>query len=352
MSLSNLTLNKIGKLSASVITIIFLLYLGYVFSDIIIMLAISFLIALIFNPLVTWLEEHGVNQLVSVLLIFLATGIVIFFALSVFVPKIIFQMNAISKSLNREDINSFIKNLEQQISLYLPFINSENLIEKINEVASSFLLGSINNLSDILTSIFSVVAISVIVPFMTFFLLKDKNKIVKGIINIVPNKYFEMSYWVMKTISHQLGRYVRGWILDAFLVGTLVAIGLTILGIKNSISIGLIAGIGHLIPYFGPVIGGLPAITISLLQFGDFSKLLSIVILFTIIYSFDSGYLQPKLFSMATNFHPLMIILLILIGGQLYGILGMLLAVPTATVIKTAAREIYYAYKNYKIIKT
>ena len=96
---------------------------------------------------------------------------------------------------------------------------------------------------------------------------------------------------------------------------------------KNSVTIGLIAGLGHLIPYFGPVIGGLPAILISIIQFGDFSKLPSILIMFLIVYTVDNGYIQPNVFSKSTDIHPLMIIILILIGSQVMGIFGMLLAV-------------------------
>jgi predicted PurR-regulated permease PerM len=167
----------------------------------------------------------------------------------------------------------------------------------------------------------------------------------------MPNRYFEVSYWVIRKISIQLGRFVRGWILDAFLVGFLSALGLSILGINNSVSIGVIAGIGHLIPYFGPIIGGIPAIIISVVQFGDLSMLPSIIIMFLIIYTIDNGFIQPNVFSKSTDFHPIVIIVLIIAGSSLMGVIGMLLAIPTATVVKTAAKEIYNGYKNYKIIK-
>jgi predicted PurR-regulated permease PerM len=86
-----------------------------------------------------------------------------------------------------------------------------------------------------------------------------------------------------------------------------------------------------------------------MIQFGDFSMLPSITIMFAIIYTFDNGYLQPNVFSKSTDLHPLTIIILILIGSQLLGVIGMLLAVPLATVIKTASREIYFGFKKYKI---
>lgn len=161
-----------------------------------------------------------------------------------------------------------------------------------------------------------------------------------------------MTYLVIYKIRVQLGRFVRGWLFDAFVVGALSAIGLSILGIKNAISIGVIAGVGHLIPYFGPIVGGLPAIIISLIQFGDLSMLPGIVIMFTLVYTIDNGLIQPNVFSKSTDIHPLMIIILILVGSKILGVLGMLLAVPTATIVKTATREIYLGIKKYKIIKT
>ena len=185
---------------------------------------------------------------------------------------------------------------------------------------------------------------------MTFFLLKDNQKLMHGIINIMPNRYFEFAYNVIAKVSIQLSRYVRGWILDATIVGVLAGSGLALLGINNAVSIGFIAGVGHLIPYFGPIIGGLPAIIITVVQFGDLTMLPSVIILFGLIYTLDNGFIQPNIFAKSTGMHPLIIIVLILIGSETIGLLGMLIAVPTATVIKTAIKEIYLGYKNYKII--
>ncbi len=351
MAFTEITLQKILKFLAGIAAIAFLIYFSVIIFDIIVMLVLSILLAFIFNPLVMFFEKNGFNRLLSVLLVFLIATVVIVFGFSVIIPKIVAQMDTIAVNLSEENINQVLGQFNQNIDNFIPFISGEELTQKISDFFSDLLFNSINNISEILTSIISVLAISVIVPFMTFFILKDKHKIVKGIIDIMPNKYFEVSYWVIKKISHQLGRYVRSWIFDAFIVGAMAAIGLSILGIKNSITIGTIAGVGHLIPYFGPVIGGLPAIIISIIQFGDLSMLPSITIMFVIIYTFDNGYIQPNVFSKGTDIHPLLIIILILIGSQAMGILGMLLAVPTATVMKTAAREIYYGYRNYRIIK-
>jgi len=331
--------------------IILAIYLSYFFIDLIFLVIISLLIAFIFNPVVTFLENRGLKRFLAVLIVFTFIGMLVIFGISVMVPKIIYQFNLLANLITKENINKLVLQIQEGIADYLPFIDASDFTTKTEEFISSFFITSVNNFTQIVGGIVSALAIVIIVPFFTFFLLKDNKQIVKGIVNIMPNKYFEFSHTVIDKTSKQLGKYVRGWILDAFLVGLLSGVGLWLLGIQNSATIGLIAGIGHLIPYFGPLIGGLPAILISVVQFGDFSKLPEILIMFTIVYSLDSGYMQPNIFSKTTDFHPLLIILLILMGGQILGILGMLLAVPTATVMRTAAKEIYYGYKHYKIIR-
>ncbi len=352
MAISEKTLKSIYKIVSAATVISALIYFSYLFLDIIILLIISIFLAMILHPLVQIIENRGIKRIISVLLVFAITGVVIIFGLNVLIPKIINQINALTNTLSQEKISTLMLQVEEAVKEYIPFMQSTEFAAKLEELFSGLLFESVNNISNIVSSIVSVLAIAIIVPFMTFFILKDNTKIVNGIINIVPNKYFEFSYYVITQISVQLGRFVRGWIFDAFMVGFMAAIGLTILGIQNSVTIGFIAGVGHLIPYFGPVIGGLPAIIISVIQFGDLSSLPEIVIMFLIIYTLDNGYIQPNIFSKSTDIHPLMIILLILMGSQILGILGMLIAIPAATVIKTAAKEFYFGYKNYKIIRT
>ncbi|MBU1100499.1 MAG: AI-2E family transporter [Bacteroidetes bacterium] len=351
MPITENTAKRIWKILGVLATLGIIIYFGIIFSHIIILLVISMLLALIFNPMVTVLEKNGLSRLISILIVFLISGGVMVFGFSVLIPKVIYQMNMISQNVNQKNVTFLLNQVQELISKYLPFVDSGEFIIKLQGAISSQFFNSIDNISNILSSLVSILAISLIVPFMTFFLLKDRNEITKGIINIMPNKYFEVSYWVIKKISDKLGKFVRGWIFDAFCVGVLSAIGLSVLGIKNSVTIGMIAGLGHLIPYFGPIIGGLPAIVISMIQFGDFSRLPSILIMFVIVYTIDNGYIQPNVFSKSTDIHPLMIILLILVGSQLMGVLGMLLAVPIATVVKTASKEIYFGYKNYKILR-
>jgi predicted PurR-regulated permease PerM len=208
-----------------------------------------------------------------------------------------------------------------------------------------------DSVSSLLTSIVSVVAVLVIVPFISFFLLKDNRRILQSLLQTIPNKYFEMSYYVLKKVTLRLGLYVRAWIFDATFVGVMIGFGFYFIGVPNALPLGVIAGLGHLIPYFGPIIGGIPAIIVSIVQYGNFSQVPLILLVLVITYALDNGFVQPYVFGKSTDMHPIAIILLIISGGILFGLFGMLLAVPVATVIKTFTKEIYFAKKNYKIAR-
>ena len=160
-----------------------------------------------------------------------------------------------------------------------------------------------------------------------------------------------MTYWIMKKVSLHLGLYVRAWIFDATFVGILLGFGFYIIGIPNALPLGVIAGLGHLIPYFGPIIGGVPAIILSIMINGDLSQVPLIIIVVLGVYAVDNGFVQPYIFGKSVDIHPILIILLIIAGGQLFGLIGMLLAIPVATVVKTMIKEIVFAFKNYRIVR-
>lgn len=350
--MSDITQKKIVNLSLLLVAIIITVYFAYLLTEIIIIVAIAILLGFIFAPFVRMLEGKGFSRTLSTLIIFAIFGFLIYLSLSVVIPKLLYQMNQLLIELKDFSLNEELASLEEKILSIFPLFKKGDLTQKAQTIISTSFNDAINHITQFLSGLFSVLAILIIVPFITFFLLKDSAEIQKGLIHIVPNKYFEPSYWILKRISLQLGRFVRGWIFDATFVGMFIGFGFYFIGIPNALPLGVIAGLGHLIPYFGPVIGGIPAIILSLMQVGDFSQVPLILLVLLLTYTFDNGVVQPLVFSKSVDMHPIIIILLILIGGQLFGIIGMLLAVPVTTVIRTAVKEIYFAIKNYKIAKS
>jgi predicted PurR-regulated permease PerM len=297
------------------------------------------------------LEQEGFNRLASTLFIFIGLGLFVYLGFSFLIPKFTFQMNQLINTLRDISLHDQLVKIEEEIQSVIPFFPVGELSKRVEEFISNQIVNPFDSISILLTSIVSIAAILVIVPFITFFLLKDSRSIMQGLLQIMPNNYFEASYYVLKKISVQIGRFVRAWIFDATFVGTFCGLGFYIIGIENALPLGVIAGLGHLVPYLGPIIGGIPAIIISIIQFGDMSHVPHIIILLSLVYAFDNGFVQPYVFSKSVDMHPVIIILLIIAGSQLFGLLGMLLAVPTAAVIRTLIKEVYFAFKNYKIAR-
>jgi predicted PurR-regulated permease PerM len=316
-----------------------------------VLVAIAVLLGFIFAPFVRVLEGKGFTRTISTLIVFAIFGFLLYLSLSFVIPKLYYQMDQVIALLKGFSLNEELNVLEKKILSVFPLFHKGELSQKVQEIISTSFNDAINHITQYVSGIVSIAAFLVIVPFITFYLLKDSAVIQKGLIHIVPNKYFEMSYWILKRITLQLGRFVRGWIFDATFVGITIGFGFYFIGLTNALPLGVIAGIGHLIPYFGPVIGGVPAIILSIIQTGDLSQVPLIMTIVALTYTLDNGFVQPYVFSKSVNMHPIIIILLIIIGSELFGLIGMLLAVPIATVIKTAATEIYFAYKNYSIAK-
>lgn len=331
------------------VTISILGYLTYLFANILGIVFLSVLIATLFDPLISFVESRGVKRLFSTLIVFVAIISLFYLLLASFIPKLALQFDSFIQTFKNISFQENITLLESQLRNYFPFLPDGFLTHKLEAIIVTGIEGGLSTLGTGFSGLFAIVALLVVLPFTTFFIVKDKNILLKGIVDLFPNRYFEMSYWILKRVTDKLTSYVRGWIIDAAFVGVACGLGFSFIGIENSIILGFIAGIGHLIPYLGPIIGGVPALLISIIQFGDLSALPLIVILVLIIYTLDNGFVQPYVFSKNVDIHPLMIILIIIAGGELFGIVGMLFAVPAVTILRTALQEYSFASKNYKI---
>lgn len=349
--MSEYTLNRIIKYISVIFIAAVVLYLGYILIEVAAIAAASVLLYFIFDPFVRIFEKQGFSRLISILFVFTVFAFLMYLGLSYIIPNFTLQMNQLIETLNVYSIHDQLLKMENTIHRFLPFFNPGELAGKIEQTITAQILNLFNTAASLLSGLFSVAILIVIIPFLTFFLLKDSRYLFKKTLAVIPNKYFEMSYYISKKISIQLGKYVRAWIFDATFVGVSFGLGLYFIGVGNSFPLGVIAGLGHLVPYFGPVIGGIPAIIISIIQYGDLSQVPYILLLMAAIYTLDNGIVQPYIFSKSLDMHPIVIILLLLTGGTLFGIVGLLLIIPTATVIRTLVKEIFFAFSNYKIAR-
>lgn len=315
------------------------------FTDIFIALIICLLFALVLNPFVDLIQGFGIARSLAILIVYAVIGVVFYTAFNLIVPGFLEQSASLQESYKEFRVSEKLKDTEKWIEKNVPYIKKGDVGRELEtNIKASF-----SKTEDIISGVLSTILYIIIIPFITFFILRDRQKLKNGLIGLVPNRYFEMTLNIVDKIEKQLARYVRSWLLDALMLGVLSFAGLTILGVNNAIIIGLIAGAGHLIPYAGPIVGGIPAILISIIQYGDFHMVLPIVILFTAIYLLDSTLIQPYLFSKGAEMNPIAIIALILIGNQILGAFGALIAIPIATILKVSARETINGFRNYKL---
>jgi predicted PurR-regulated permease PerM len=344
----DLTIGKFLRLLIAIIVLIVIGWLLYSLSTVITILLLSALISYILDPIASYLEAKGITRIYATVTIFLIFFMTIGATSWIFLPGLFSELFTLQQNLSLEDTSSLTERIESFISANLGFINVKSL-DIAGKVGNGVSMLT-DELLAILGGLISFISIVIIVPFVVFFLLKDGRKMKKAFIHLIPNRYFEMTLNVLHKIDQQLGWYLRGQFTEAFVVGVLSVIALWLLDIQYFIIIGLFAGLANMVPYVGPVAGAVPAIAVTIINGNEPIKIIYIVLAFAVVQLLDNILLQPMVLSKSVHLHPLIIVFAVLIGGQFFGLLGMLLAVPAAGIIKVTSSELYQGFRKFKLI--
>jgi predicted PurR-regulated permease PerM len=315
------------------------------FEDLFLILVISFTLTFILRPVVDYIENLGAARWLAVLIVFTGLGSIAVIGVVMLLPVISLQVGQITAAFSKERLTVMLNDLSTQLSVQIPFMKSEAIREQLNRTLVSF--G--NSAGSALSGLLGTVATLALVPFITFFLLSDYYNMQKSFVRSMPNKYFEMSLNILHKIEDQLSKYIRGTVVESLLVGIIYAIIYFSLGINYATVLGLIGGFTNVIPFAGPFIGAIPTLLITIVQFGDLRMLIPIVIATIAVQQVDQMFIQPSVFSKIMDINPLTMFLVILIGNETLGVMGMVLAVPIYTVILVTAKETNWGLKNYKI---
>lgn len=314
--------------------------------SLILTLILSALLSFMLKPLVKTLEFRlGLRRSIAIACVFVLIGGGVVLLSMELVPVMIERTQLLYTQFKNFPFQAKLNDAARDLTKNLPFLDPESVSAKAN----AFISSSIESIGSAVEDIFSLVAIIAIVPFITYFILAEGDQAQKRLIERVPNKYFEMALNVLNKIERDLVGYLRGWILDSVIIGILSIAGLWLLGIDYPILIGSVAGVANLVPYLGPVVGAVPAFLVSLTQYGDFRMLVPIAVLSIAIQAIDNMVVQPLCFAKTVDMHPLTVIVVLIVGNELMGVVGMLLAIPLATVLKVSTVETYWGLKNYRI---
>lgn len=288
-------------------------------------------------------RREGLRRLISVLLtviLVIAAIIALIYGFTVLlIGKVVF--NDISALL--EDFMAAIVSYEETFRSWIATNIPEGMLsEKLGELAT-FVIGwigdniSVSNLISTFTNIGGSVIDLVIGIIIAIYLMKDKNFFLglwrKFLHLTLPQKGNAVITETLSEINEVLAKFIRGALLDALIIALLSSIGLSIMGLEAAVFIGVFAGICNVIPYFGPIIGMVPAFLMGLFTEGFWEGAIAIIILF-VIQQIDANLIYPKIVGSSTGLHPLMVLLAVSVFGYFGGILGMLLAVPIAGIIQ------------------
>ncbi|WP_416197866.1 AI-2E family transporter [Sporanaerobacter sp.] len=323
-----------------ILYILYMLIKKYPFlSEIINITIFSLIFAYLFNPVVELIEKKGIPRLWSVIIVYILIIAILAVVFFTFLPKIIREFKKLGNVLPNyiDQINNFLYNINNSSLLKSsnlpPQLDGVKDVFKENlESIESFIIKWFSDFVDKIINMFSKIFIIAIIPIISFYFLKDKEFFKKKIYLIIPKSHRNEMINLFKEIDNMLGQFIRGRVIVAIFVGVSTTIALALLKINFAFIIGMLAGLADIIPYFGPIIGIIPAVFFAILE--SPIKALWVIIIFTIIQQIENDIITPKIVGESVGIHPVTVMLSLIIGGGFFGILGMVLAIPVVAILK------------------
>lgn len=340
-------------------------FLVWYYSKIVIYILVAAVLSVMGAPLVQLLDRirigkrkfpHTLSAIITLIVIYaLIFG---FFALVV--PMLISQITTLSSI----DPDVLLTGLQEPVTWLENFLRNNQIIQPedsfkaiISEKIMSFI--SLTNAEDLAGTLFGVASSFIVavfaIGFITFFFLKQDRMLIKTIMLLTPVRLQSEIKHIYLKIIRLLSKYFLGLSLDLLIVMTLITICMTIFGFKNALMIGVFAGMMNVVPYVGPIIGWVIAMVFAsagIIEAGGnfdlFTVFLEVTCSLIAINALDAFLFQPTIYSNVVKAHPLEIFLVILIAGSTAGVLGMVLAIPTYTVIRIVAKEFLIQYPVIK----
>jgi predicted PurR-regulated permease PerM len=315
-------------------------------------LILAVLLSILLNPLVVMLERRGLGRTSAVVLIMTVLIMLLAAVLTFLAPIIAQEFKTLSRLIQNETPVTLLEKLKLLLQQHLPWLKNPGITIQIMGWIEKSIYSMLERSIQILPSIIPVAITLVLIPFMTFFLLKDGRRLKKSFLQVLPNRYFEMAVNLLHKIDCQLGSYIRGQVLVSLCIGALSVTALAILRVPYFLLIGSAAGLANMIPYFGPIVGAIPAIILNVITKGSLGAALPVIAAFLIIRLIDDTLVSPNILGRSMEIHPLLVIMVIFTGGEMFGIMGLLLCIPVTGIIKVTISELIWNFKHYRALRS
>lgn len=324
-------------------------WLTYTLKEIVVLLVVGYCIAYLINPLVSFLERHKVRRSLGVVFIFAMAVSAVALLVVTTLPTLARETEKLATNLP-----SYIVTAKDKTKLYVDQVRTklpqrlaskletQSLLESLpapsSEQIKNFLIGIFNALLGGYSLILMVVNL-LLLPFIVFYLAVDFDSFHKSIVRLFPTTIRKKVLKIALEIDKDVAAFVRGQLIVGVLLVALYAIGLGFVGVQLWLVLAIISGLGNFVPYLGSFIGIVLSVVMALVTFADFSGLVRVLIVYGVVQFLEGNFITPKIIGDKVGLSPLAVILAIFIGGKLFGLLGLFLAVPGAAAFKVLWRH-------------
>ncbi|WP_199617312.1 AI-2E family transporter [Paenibacillus alkalitolerans] len=306
---------------------------------------IAVIISYVLNPVVNLLNERNVPRTVAILLIYTIFILTITVIVMNLIPMFVTQLN---------ELNEHLPEFTMKAQSLMHGLNQNSLLPESVRIgiqdaivqAERQLAQTITDFIGRIGATLNVVFIAFIVPFLVFYILKDFQLIEKTVLTFVPSNHRKRTIRLLTDIDKALGNYIRGQFIVCVIIGIFAYIGYWLIGIPYPLLLAAIVGIFNIIPYVGPFFGAAPALVVA--STVSLQMMLLVALVNLICQALEGNVVSPQVVGRTLHLHPLVIIFVLLVGGEIGGIFGMILAVPLFAVGKVIFHHIWLYYYNRK----
>ncbi|MFD1898919.1 AI-2E family transporter [Enterococcus termitis] len=305
----------------------------------------------ILNPIVNLLMKTKMKRIYAILIVFLLLIAAIVLLLVSVIPSLVSQLSSLASNMPEvfKSIEAWVNQMSE-----LPIFKEAELTKYIEQldisygnIIQQFLSGLSSSLGSIVSTVASTTIIVVTAPFILFYMLKDGDRLVPGIKHFLPKKRQDDIVDLLEKLNKTLSNYISGQAIECLFVATFTVIGYSLIGVRYAFLFGVIAGITNLIPYLGPYLGLAPAVFVTV--FDEPFKALLCCVVVLIVQQIDGNIIYPNVIGKSLQIHPLTIIIILLVAGNIAGLLGIFLGVPFYAICKTIAVHVYGMIRKDKM---
>lgn len=324
--------------------------LKVIFSTLVAPMILAFIFYYLLNPAVDWMERHKIKRIWGVAILFIA------------IIGIIAGLVALAFQPIQEQVTSLVDNFPSYVdsigTTVLSWVegtalenSASNLVEWLNSwvsnipsLAVDYFDTAVSGLTSIFSTVSNILVVIVTFPIIAFFLLKDDEKFFSYAVKIIPPKFRKDTKNIFATINNQVGSYIKGQLMISLSLGIMMFIGFSIIGLDYSAILSIVVMFTSIIPFVGAALAMIPALIVALIT--SWFMVLKLLIVWGVVQFVDGNVVEPNIMGKNLNVHPLTIIIVLLVLGDLLGFVGLILGVPIYAISRVLITFVFRKFKQ------